>query len=889
MMVSLRSPSRSRRGFITSGRFQALLVVASVVYFLFATSPETFSAYQLAEETFSASADAAVTVEPDQSATKTIIHSDEDRDQYVREASIFRGVSKKTLASGTNNKAKGKAIDNSNDNAFSGVAATAGIVALAKSNNDNKSQGKKITPREGKVSPRIMKPSTDTRILPLTVDKDVFPGPPKKFSPQIFDADGIPNVLHGCGNSTKVNYQIQIHVQIPSLSPKNHQTSFWEQLQRAEMSGWNSRLPLYIHTTADNGDLPGLTNKWKYGPVYVRRSNTTDWWDTLAKEAQKAGNNTLLISISDQINLSAFYFQFLQQILYKYARQPRCRDSNLFGISLSPVDSKRENRLHHAAFLSSYYYPSTDTMAYWSDQFMSFYRFVILRRRTQVSSPFPSHFTSTSTSTLTNIQLLADYLFGRGLIILYPTLQLAGNDVSKPVLSKWPKDFFLAPYGDLAVLDHQLQLSTKEILMATGTKFLNHVAQQCDNCQELLQTWSRPGVTIPSRWTQDNPLLCIADAYSSAELMSRQTFRSKSNATRYLLFEPQFGTNNQIHAIMEAYYWAKLLGRQLVVPPILTPRVSAYLDAATNRTSWIEFSKFYRLLSMNSQNLFGSDFQPFPGHDLPPISFTEFEKLQLQPWRFLRLTRHTPFDPSTRLIAQSMGLPTDDEIVNLKHLFNKAVGVKRVQHLLGGCEDQVLAVDNLYFAALKEAQPRQRMSATIGLTDAVQTNVERIERLLHAELGSANYSCYHVRQGDFAQMCETIEKPSTEDTREVSEWLRKEAQDFQCFVRNDDLKVELLADPRPALVLSDNPGAFQDAMESTSTKKVSSNWVYNVTRTTSKLTGRELAILSLIVDQTLCAKADVALLNRFSTVSQRVASLRKAKGVRYWQKAKRKN
>ncbi len=716
----------------------------------------------------------------------------------------------------------------------------------------------------------------DPANLPIQLSADLYPGPPKKFTPQMFDGDGIPNVVHGCGNSPERTYRIEIHVRC--IVNKDDQTSFWTQLQQADISGWSSDLPLFIHTTSDEWDF----DEWKYGPIHIVRSDAIDWWEALAQEAQKAGDNTLLISLSDNMNLSTFYFQFLEKVIYQYMRQQRCRDSSLLGISLMSVNSGAlgKDRHHHSTFLSSH--PATEAVAYWSDQLISFYQFVELRRTTHVPSPSVSPFTTA----LTFKELITEFMYARGLVVMYPTFHFASTTTLNPVLSNWPTDFFLAPYGDLGVLDGELKLSTKEILLAKGTKFLYAIGQQCHDCRELILAWGRPGGPIPSIWKDGNPLLCVADAYSSTALLSRRILQSDTISTRYLLFEPQFGTNNQVQAIMEAYYWAKVLGRQLVIPPLLTPRVSAFLDDTSNRARWIKFQRFYALLPLDSNFLFGSAFQAFPGDDLSPISFEEFEKLEIEPWRFLRLTRHTPFDPSARLISHSMGLSTDDEIVNLKHLFNKVVSVHLVQHLLGGCQDQVLAVDNLFFATLKEAEPRQLMLETLALTELVQTHLQDIREVFHSELGSANYSCYHVRQGDFALMCEGIEKPYANNTVEVSEWLRATAREYQCFVGNDDLKVELLADPRPALVLSDNPKALQDAIDSSSTKAVTSQWIFNVTKTTSKMTGMELNILSLIVDQTLCAEADVALLNRFSTVSQRVAYVRKEKGVRYWKRRK---
>ena len=183
-----------------------------------------------------------------------------------------------------------------------------------------------------------------------------------------------------------------------------------------------------------------------------------------------------------------------------------------------------------------------------------------------------------------------------------------------------------------------------------------------------------------------------------------------------------------------------------------------------------------------------------------------------------------------------------------------------------------------------EADPRSQMKKTLALTESVLKQVQAVQQALHSELGSAKYSCYHVRQGDFAKMCPGIENPTSYKNVEISDWLKENAQEYQCLVGNDDLKAALQIDPRPALILSDNPKALQDAIDSSPNKAVTSSWVYNVTKATSKMTGNNLDILSLIIDQTLCVEADVAILNRFSTVSQRVANIRNEKGVKYWKK-----
>lgn len=778
------------------------------------------------------------------------------------------------------------------------------------------------------------KSNTDLAIAPFHPNPRVYPGPPRKFSPLPFDGDGVPNVVHGCVSGANTNAttntelmidQIQIHVHVASSS-----FLLWESLQKANYSGWTKALPLYIIISEEATAAATIPDsfQWGHGPMHVIRSNVTyTWWDYLAQAARQAGSNSLFIALSENTQLSPIYFQYLQHVLRKYAKTPRCRDSNLVGFALAHLSGggkalrkaldqqRKQRRSRHGngntVILSNR--GSTSPAAIWSDQITQFYPFA--KRRVKHPRAVPDIPNFPSTTTVDWKRAWMEFIYGRGLVMLYPVLVNSGQLACR---ATQPQSCFeelidkddgvdinLPTYGDLSILNIQNQLTSKEILMATGTHHLNTIYNVSQGSQGLLRYWARPGWKVPSIWkngegdASNNPLLCVADAYSSAELMNNRTAAdsTKASTTRYFLFEPQFGTNNQIHAIMEGYYWAKLLGRQLVLPPLLTPRVSAFSDAVQNRSHWIDFERFYQLLPFgDSQNFFGKHFrQPYFGgrhehDDLPPISFAKFEQLNIQPWRFLRLTRTTAFDQFARLLTESMGLPVDGELVQLKHLFNQVVPVERVQHLLGGCNDQVLAVDSIYFAALIDADPRKLMAETLALSPAIQDDISKVQESLRAELGSSNYTCYHVRLGDFAQMCASIEDRNS-DPDHVGQWLKKTAKRFQCSVGNDDLKAELLDDPRPALILSDDPDALREAIAAktaTGTPVVTSHWINNVTRSASGFVGDELNLLSLVVDQTLCANAEVAILNRFSTVSQRIASVRQEQGVKYWEKKERR-
>lgn len=603
----------------------------------------------------------------------------------------------------------------------------------------------------------------------------------------------------------------------------------------------------------------------------------------------------------------------------------------------------RNNNLHrHLAYLSNV--PSSWGAAYFADQWRHFDAFVqermrpphynvseeLLLRRVDYSeyrmSPPVLHIPNDARSNVwpkSWKRFMVDFMYARGYVMLYPNLpgemglatalQEDGEHVGRSTTTtkKNPRVAELVPqrtvdfaatgnlprYGDLAVFDLFLQPTTKQELAEKGEAFLRSVYQRCPECTELLKVWTKPGFhldndrksltdvdnhrpgMLASLFPSPMRLGCIADQYTSTAAAALR-YEPSPTAEKFLLFEPQYGANNQLHAVVEAYFWAKALHRRLVVPPLFMPRVSAF----ANRTDLgIPMERFFRLVDFRHNKKQAKRLDTHPA--LPTISYAEFSQLlggssSMQPWRILRVTRSAIFDGSARVL-----LP-DTPIVSLRPFLEETITVDALQNSLGGCDDQVLAFDGLYFAGLNGVDIRAILPDVLQTTASVDALVRSIQRDLVQELGSSEYACFHVRLGDFVDMCTTmtnLDRESSVSQTVSSSYLNTFAK-FSCVLRPNEVAAFIRSKNLPAFVMSDSPEELQLTLNEVPVRAVSSDWTDKLIR--SNMAGdtsdAELQALSLLVDQQLCADSTYAFLNRFSTVSQRVLSLRRRRDFEFF-------
>jgi hypothetical protein len=162
-----------------------------------------------------------------------------------------------------------------------------------------------------------------------------------------------------------------------------------------------------------------------------------------------------------------------------------------------------------------------------------------------------------------------------------------------------------------------------------------------------------------------------------------------------------------------------------------------------------------------------------------------------------------------------------------------------------------------------------------------------MDEILNQNSITTDYACYHVRLGDFAEMCDVVENADEKIAIKAfsDKWLR-EVQEFSCSVSKDQLKSEILKNGLPAFVMTDNPKELTGTLRDLPVPVIASDWIDQAVRKYAApgTSDWDMQLLSLIIDQHLCAESKYAVLNRFSTVSQHVVSLRRGEDMEFWKK-----
>ena len=430
----------------------------------------------------------------------------------------------------------------------------------------------------------------------------------------------------------------------------------------------------------------------------------------------------------------------------------------------------------------------------------------------------------------------------------------------------------LPHYDKLPVLGLHLQPTTRVNLALDGEKFLLSVRAKCTRCDELLRFWSRSNVLV-----KDSPSICAPDLFlptSSAKSQQHTIANASGARKRYLLFEPQYGGNNQLLAITEGLRWAESLGRQLVIPPLVLPRVSEFEKPYAE---WPVTTKFFRFISGDKQ----------------PVSLQEWVNLSIPAQRMLRISREAVFDKTSHILTDKIlnqTIPT----VNLRHLFDKdmrngPLKPKDVDELIGGCDDEVLLFEGMFFANLKTGKDKwvelveriQPSDFTVKILENIKVKLKK-EKFLQGE-----YACYHVRAGDFTSMCKSVKRNSLGSSQNSFDyWKSLLQQGFKCSLTHEEVVNAISALGLPAFIMSNGDTTKIEEDPKATKGVISSRWIYQsiVEFSPAGTSEGDLDILSLIIEQEICADAKLSILNIFSTVSKRMESIRRSRGKSslYW-------
>jgi len=435
----------------------------------------------------------------------------------------------------------------------------------------------------------------------------------------------------------------------------------------------------------------------------------------------------------------------------------------------------------------------------------------------------------------------------------------------------------LPMYKDLDVLDLHLEPTSREDLALLGTEFLHSLKSSCSHCNELIREWASPG-THTDQKDGDSLSICAPDMYmkksSSSPFSNVKTSSVPQASNRYLLFEPQYGTNNQLAAIVEAMKWAKALDRQLVMPPIFVPRPIDF----SKESEWPVTESLLQFEEIDGTGLYRQ-----------PLGFHEWVKLKIPVHRKLRISRLAHFDKTTRLLTNAILIATrapngtDIPTVDIQHLIQKNPTDDEVKFLFGGCNDQTLAFETLYFVNMKNnarfVDNFVLMNGALKLSDNAGKTYDKVKLHLQEKFGQSAYACYHVRLGDFVPFCNSIsQNPTT-----IKYYAGLLGQGKKCAVTPDDLVSAITDVGLPALIMTNDMTPIKDYLKTVAMATASSEWVYQkvAEHLPFGMNEAEYQLLSLLIEQELCAEAEYSRFNAFSTYSKRIQAKREASGAPY--------
>eukprot|EP00546_Thalassionema_frauenfeldii_P004693 CAMPEP_0178923892 /NCGR_PEP_ID=MMETSP0786-20121207/17016_1 /TAXON_ID=186022 /ORGANISM="Thalassionema frauenfeldii, Strain CCMP 1798" /LENGTH=171 /DNA_ID=CAMNT_0020598527 /DNA_START=203 /DNA_END=715 /DNA_ORIENTATION=+ len=162
--------------------------------------------------------------------------------------------------------------------------------------------------------------------------------------------------------------------------------------------------------------------------------------------------------------------------------------------------------------------------------------------------------------------------------------------------------------------------------------------------------------------------------------------------------------------------------------------------------------------------------------------------------------------------------------------------------------------------------------------NAKEVYIEVLSKL-QDKLGTNEYTCYHVRAGDMKDLC------SSKDLFKIGNYQSWKKEGYSCDIKPKQVKNAILSSNTAAFVMSDSSSILKEveSILPPLTPIATSEWIREVILSINETINKpELDLISMLIEQELCAEATTAVLSKFSSVSGRIASSRSDEGVTYW-------
>lgn len=316
--------------------------------------------------------------------------------------------------------------------------------------------------------------------------------------------------------------------------------------------------------------------------------------------------------------------------------------------------------------------------------------------------------------------------------------------------------------------------------------------------------------------------------------------------------------------LARAIAWAAQLNRTLILGPLVLPRGTDF-DATLPPEQWTWLEDLYDFSSMIEAGKAVSGKQMWFHRDVLPT-----------PWRVVKVGRNGIYENTTGppMIFPRAFTDMHASLVDIHSIMEDTYAKQNhscLVDLLGGCSDDVLMLDGLYFAP-DFMPPDYHAASSRALLNSLTLSKDSADVLhrLSLELrnhfnSEQNYTCLQVRRGDFKYVCE-----------HPAPWMVNETMNQSCWVSDDELSATINHVNGPVLVISNDESHLDPVLASSKWPSVTSSWIRDqISKVKPGLSEPQLEAFSLTMDVELCASSKQCVVNKWSTVGNVVLQRRR--------------
>ncbi|KAI8100270.1 hypothetical protein M9435_006755 [Picochlorum sp. BPE23] len=319
---------------------------------------------------------------------------------------------------------------------------------------------------------------------------------------------------------------------------------------------------------------------------------------------------------------------------------------------------------------------------------------------------------------------------------------------------------------------------------------------------------------------------------------------------KFFMYAPEFGLNNQIVTLAIAVKLSTVLNRTLIIPHIFCPRREQTSVAMDD--SYLEITEFLDIS------------RALEKYKLKYVILTRGNLEYYRPNNIIELEQQSMFDSRKEIYFSGLrrySIPRQDFMDHVTNI-----------------SDKIIFVDNLYFGNVFFDQ--EELSDIRRNLLKPNTRLSRIQRMIEQQLSLYPKVCIHLRFTDFEKVCSSF-------MTTVNPFYKRMREDgFSCMPSDHQIQslIEESLVRGKTFLMTDDPNRLNGILRGVPRKSLvtSEDIQHELERILIHATKHKLSAFQSFVEQQICKRANLAILNRLSTFSISIDILRNHSGV-VWQ------